>query len=174
MIEFPPIPEDNKILFFKRDRALFGFLSHFHPSPIIMDAVWWPTVEHFYQSHKSLDPRYYAEIRACETPGLAKRRATTPAPGKRDRGSWFFANNEMPRADWMEVKAGIMRRADMAKYVQNPDLAARLLATGVAEIVEDSPYDDYWGTGRDGAGQNWAGVIIMEVRDALREATPVA
>ena len=66
-----------------------------------------------------------------------------------------------------------MRRADMAKYVQNSDLAARLLATGDAEIIEDSPYDAHWGTGCDGAGENWAGRIIMEVRDFLRKDTVI-
>jgi hypothetical protein len=30
MIEFPAIPEDNRILFFRRDRVEFGFLSHFY------------------------------------------------------------------------------------------------------------------------------------------------
>jgi ribA/ribD-fused uncharacterized protein len=168
MVNTIEIPHDNRIMFFSRDRESFGFLSHFHPSPITLDGVDWPTVEHFYQSHKSLDPRYYAAIRACPTPGLAKRRAGTPAPERRDRGSWFFAENEMPRADWAEVKGDIMRRGDTAKYLQNANLAALLLATGDAEIIEDSPFDPYWGTGRDGLGENWAGRIIMEVRDALR------
>ena len=92
-------------------------------------------MEHYYQSHKSLDLRYRAAIRAYETPALAKRRAATPALDRRDRGSWFFAHNKKPRQDWPEVKAAIMRRADFVKYSQNPDLAARLLATGSAEIV---------------------------------------
>jgi ribA/ribD-fused uncharacterized protein len=70
-----------------------------------------------------------------------------------------------------EVKLDIMRRADRAKYEQNPELAAMLLATGNAEIVEDAPNDLFWGTGPDGTGANWAGRVLMEVRESLRAAT---
>ncbi len=167
-IDFPTPPSDGRILFFKRDREAFGFLSHFHPSPIVLDGDTWPTVEHWYQTQKSFDPRYRAAIHAAPTPGKAKQLAAVPLPPKPDRGSWFLANGEVPRPDWYTVKADLMRRADTAKYAQNPDLAARLLATGTAEIVEDSPYDDFWGVGADGQGANWAGRILMEVREALR------
>jgi ribA/ribD-fused uncharacterized protein len=172
MVAYAPIPADNRILFFRRDRDAFGFLSHFYPSPIVLDDMEWPTVEHFYQAHKSLDPRYQAAIRACDTPSLAKRRAATPGPGRKDRGSWFFETGKMPRPDWALVKADIMRRADLAKYSQNLNLADRLLATDDAEIIEDTRSDAFWGQGRDGAGENWAGRIIMEVRDALRRGMP--
>lgn len=170
-MQFPVIPEDNRILFFRRDRFDFGFLSHFHRSPMIIDSVDWPTVEHFYQAHKSLDRRYYLAIRACATPGHAKRRAAAPSVGGRDRGSWFVEKGQMPRPDWDEVKADIMRRADREKYRQNPDLASRLLATADAEIIEDTSNDAYWGIGRDGGGQNRAGRILMEVRQALCAGT---
>jgi len=165
--EFPPLPEDGRVLFFSRDRAEFGFLSHFHPSPIVIDGVDWPTVEHFYQSQKSLDPRYYAAVRACATPNMAKRLATVPAPGQVDQGSWFLAKRKSPRPDWEEIKLNVMRRADTAKYLQNPDLARRLLATETAELVEDAKHDVFWGIGREGTGANWAGRIIMEVRAKL-------
>jgi predicted NAD-dependent protein-ADP-ribosyltransferase YbiA (DUF1768 family) len=54
---FAAVPPDGRILYFARDRAAFGFLSHFHPSPIALDGETWPTVEHFYQAQKSDDPR---------------------------------------------------------------------------------------------------------------------
>lgn len=166
----PPIPPDGRILFFRRDRPDFGFLSHFHAAPITLDGERWPTVEHYYQFHKSFDPRYRQAIRDCATPGEAKQLSACPDPSRKAaaRKSWFLTNGEWPRDDWMVVKRDIMRRADRAKYDQHPDLAARLLATGDAEIVEDSPHDDFWGIGRDGAGANWAGRILMEVRAALR------
>lgn len=163
------VPPDNRILYFSRDRARFGFLSHFYPSPITLDGEGWPTVEHYYQAQKSADPRYRAAIRAAVHPGLAKRLAAPPAAPRRiSRDSWFRRHGEQPRPDWHEVKLDIMRRADHAKFAQNADLAALLLATGDADLVEDSPGEPFWGTGQDGAGLNWAGRVLMEVRSQLR------
>ncbi|MFJ7440876.1 NADAR family protein [Methylorubrum thiocyanatum] len=165
---FPPLPGDGRVLFFIRDQHEFGFLSHFHPAEIELDGETWPTVEHWYQAQKSSDPRYREAIRSASTPGRAKRLAGMPVSSRRDHGSWFLANGLLPREDWEAVKRDLMRRADAAKYDQHRDLAARLLATGGAEIVEDSPHDAHWGIGRTGLGANWAGRILMEVRDGLR------
>jgi N-glycosidase YbiA len=166
--DWPPIPSDNRILYFDRDAAAFGFLSHFHPSPIVLDGLEWPTVEHYYQAQKSADPAYVEAIRAAYTPGRAKRLAAPPSAARRVSGqSWFRRNGALPRADWHEAKLDIMRRADLAKFGQNPDLAARLIATGDAQLIEDSPSEPFWGTGPDGTGLNWAGRVLMEVRVQL-------
>ena len=162
------IPSDNRILYYGRDRAHFRFLSHFHPSPITLDGEDWPTVEHYYQAQKSFDPAYRTAIRAAERPGQAKRLAAPPdTPSRFSKGSWFKKHAVPPRADWHEVKLDIMRRADRAKYQQNPDLAALLAATGSAELVEDSPSEPFWGIGTEGNGPNWAGRILMEIREEL-------
>jgi ribA/ribD-fused uncharacterized protein len=165
-----PIPQDNRILYFQRDREQFGFFSHFHPSPIVLDGETWPTVEHYFQSQRSEDPAYRQAIRKEESPGkvkhLSKSADDTTRGGK--RFSWFHRNHARPRADWAEVKLNVMRLADRAKFTQNPDLAALLLATGDSELIEDSPWDAFWGTGPDGNGLNWAGKILMEIRPLLR------
>ena len=163
------VPPDNRVLYFGRDRARFRFLSHFYPSPIVLEGEAWPTVEHYYQAQKSDDPEYKAAIRAATQPGLAKRLAAPPsAPRRISRDSWFRKNGKPPRADWHDVKLDIMRRADKAKFEQNADIAVLLLATGDAELIEDSPSEPFWGTGPDGLGLNWAGRILMEVRHQLR------
>jgi N-glycosidase YbiA len=74
----------------------------------------------------------------------------------------------LPRRDWAQVKRDIMLQADLAKYEQNPDLRQRLLATGNAELIEDSPFEPFWGIGPDGAGENQAGRVLMEVREYLQ------
>jgi len=162
------VPADNRILYFCRDRAGFRFLSHFYPSPIVLDGERWRTVEHYYQAQKSDDPAYRAAIREAVQPGRAKRLAAPPsAPRRVSKDSWFKASGQAPRPDWHEVKLGIMRVADRAKYEQNADLGAMLLETGNAELIEDSPSEPFWGTGPDGNGCNWAGRILMEVRQQL-------
>ena len=165
---FPQLPADGRILFHCRDRLAFGFLSHFHPAPIRLDGDMWPTVEHYYQAQKSFDPGYRAAILACPTPAEAKRRAAWSEPARRSqRRSWFHAEGVAPRADWAAVQRAVMYRADRAKFLQHAALAQRLLACGEAAIVEDSPHDPFWGSGRDGRGQNWAGRILMAVRAEL-------
>ena len=153
------IPDDNRILYFARDRAAFRFLSHFWPSPIRLDDERWATVEHYYQAQKSLDPAYREAVHQAATPEKAKRLSV----------SWFkAARGREPRGDWEAIKVDVMRHADAAKYRQNSDLAALLLATGDAELIEDSPHDAFWGTGKDGSGHNWAGRVLMKVRETLR------
>ncbi len=147
---------------------MFRFLSHFYPSPILLENELWPTVEHFYQTQKSHDPEYRLAIKAAVTPGMAKRLAAPPDPKSRaSKKSWFLSHGALPRPDWHEAKLDIMRRADSAKYFQNGDLASLLLSTGDAELVEDSPFEPFWGIGPDGNGLNWAGRVLMEVRDSL-------
>jgi ribA/ribD-fused uncharacterized protein len=165
----PAIPADGRILYFGRDREAFGFLSHFHPAPIELDGETWPTVEHYYQAQKSDDPAYRAAIRHAVSPGIAKRLAAPPdAPRRISQQSWFRRNAMRPREDWSDVKLDIMRRADWAKFAQHRALGDRLLATGSATLIEDSPFEPFWGHGKDGAGLNWAGRVLMEVRERLQ------
>ena len=140
------IPDDNRILYFARDRAAFRFLSHFFPAPIFMDGETWATVEHYYQAQKSHDPAYRQAIRDTLSPGMAKRLAAPPqAPRRVSAQSWFRKNGTLPRPDWHEVKLGIMRRADLVKFTHRGELGDALLATGDAELGEDSSSEPYLG-----------------------------
>lgn len=66
----------------------------------------------------------------------------------------------------------------LAKYQQNPDLIAELIATGNREIVEASQRDKVWGIGMSESnadiedkykwkGKNILGKILMRVRDHI-------
>lgn len=52
---------------------------------------------------------------------------------------------------------------------QHAELAAMLLATGDAKLVERTENDAYWGDGGDGSGRNMLGRILEEVRAELRD-----
>jgi N-glycosidase YbiA len=170
-IHAPAIPPDNRILYFARERDQFRFLSHFYPSPILLDGETWPTVEHYFQAQRSADPAYRQAIRDAQRPGDAKRLSASPdRPGKASKRSWFRLHHALPRADWEDVQLEIMRRADRAKFTQNPELGSLLLATGNAELIEDSLSEPFWGIGPDGAGPNWAGRVLMEIRAELLAA----
>ncbi len=168
----PPLPADGRVLFYRRDRAAFGFLSNFHPAAVALDGEHWPTVEHYYQAQKSPDPGYRAAVRSAASPGQAKRLGAAPdGPRRVSQRSWFRRHGRQPRADWDAVKVDVMRKAVRAKFAQHPTLAERLLATTPAELVEDSTTDAFWGVGVDGRGQNWLGRVLMEVRSELGETS---
>jgi predicted NAD-dependent protein-ADP-ribosyltransferase YbiA (DUF1768 family) len=116
MTEFGNIPDDGRILFFRRDRETFGFLSHFHPAVLLIDGEAWPSAEHFYQAQKSDNPAYREAIRAAAHPNHAKRLAASPdAPSRIGRGAWFKRNGVRPRPDWAAVTREVIRAADGAQ-----------------------------------------------------------
>lgn len=54
------------------------------------------------------------------------------------------------------------------KFSVYPQLAELLLSTGSAELVEASPVDAFWGSGRDGQGSNYLGKHLMTLREHMR------
>lgn len=74
------------------------------------------------------------------------------------------------RPDWEAVKDQCMRVVVMQKFLQNPGLAAKLLDTGHAELIEHTVNDSYWGDGgQPSKGKNMLGTILMETREKLRQ-----
>lgn len=132
-----------------------GWLSNFYPSPFKRLNLRYPTVEHYFQSKKFEGTRFEYYILSLETP------AETAREGKR---------RDLPlRKDWEDIKDEIMYKAIFHKFVSNGDLSELLLKTGEEELVEISPYDSYWGVGRNGKGKNRLGILLMQFRKELRE-----
>lgn len=142
----------NPIFFFRKNKP-FSELSNFAPFGFEADGVPWATVEHFFQAQKFDDPAYRERIRSARSPLDAKTLGQT---------------RKIPiRPDWESVKESVMKRALRLKF-QNPQLRSLLLSTKARPLVEDSPYDRYWGAGRDGKGKNRLGILLMEIRDEIR------
>ncbi len=132
-------------------RGEFKFLSNFHPSPILVDARWWPTLEHSYQGAKTTDIGEQESIRHCSTPGQAKRMGMTVAL----------------RPDWEEVKLDTMYCLLHRKF-SDPYIRRQLLLTGDCWLEEGNTWGDtFWGVCR-GCGENWLGVLLMLVRGEIR------
>ena len=73
------------------------------------------------------------------------------------------------RKDWEEIKIQVMCDVVKTKFVQNPDLAKKLLDTGDEYLAEVNNWGDrFWGV-CEGTGKNYLGIIIMQVRDAIRK-----
>lgn len=87
---------------------------------------------------------------------------------------------------WERNRREVVKRGNLAKFGQNPQLMEFLLGTEDKVLVEASPKDTIWGIGlaEDAAevcnprlwkGENLLGFTLMEVRDMLRgrfEASP--
>lgn len=81
---------------------------------------------------------------------------------------------------WEQECFAIMVKGCLQKFLQNPDLKEKLLATDDLVLVEASPHDTIWGIGMDEnhpdatnpkkwLGLNLLGLVLMEVRLLLRE-----
>jgi len=145
---------NGAIHFYHSDQP-WGELSNFSRHAVFIQGRVWPTVEHFYQAQKFTDIPHGESIRCCETPILAKIRATA-------------LTEEHRHLDWPTVKEAVMLEGLRAKFSQHPDLAKLLLSSGDRLLVEHTRNDTYWGDGGDGSGKNRLGHLLMQVRTELR------
>lgn len=145
----------KEIRFYKKDDP-YGWMSNFHRAVIDIGGIIYQTSEHYYQSRKAIDGTYIDWIVKAPTPHLAFKAARCLKP-------------EDIRSDWDNIKVNVMEKALRAKFMQHPDLAKKLLRTGDAILIEDSPVDSFWGCGKDGKGQNMLGKLLMNIRETLRE-----
>ncbi len=143
----------NAITSFKDE---YAFLSNFHPSPIIVVGIEYPTVEHAYQAAKTRDADLKRQIASIPTPGRAKR----------------FGRKLELRAGWEAFKIDVMRTLIQAKFDQHPDLEDMLDKTYPAQLIEGNNWGDtFWGVCR-GKGENWLGRLLMEYRDRIYNEEP--
>jgi ribA/ribD-fused uncharacterized protein len=139
---------------FNRLKDPYGEFSNFYPISIDIDSKEYKSSEHYYQSKKYEDTKWEDHVRSQEKPYEAARE------GRR---------KDLPlREDWEDVKVLVMRRILIAKFKRIEYMRNLLLSTGNAEIVEYSDKDYFWGRGKDGAGYNMLGKLLMEMREEIK------
>jgi ribA/ribD-fused uncharacterized protein len=132
----------------------YGCFSNFSRHGFELGGRYWPTAEHYFQAQKFAGTEYAEHVARARTPKEAAARGRSRA---------------VPlRPDWEAVKDGVMRAAVRRKFEAQADIRAVLLGTGDQDLLENAPGDYYWGCGADGSGRNMLGLILMEVRAALR------
>lgn len=125
----------------------YRFLSNFSSEGGIK-----PTVEHHYQAWKAIYPEEYWEVLAASTPGKAKK----------------LGRKVLLKPDWEDIKLQVMLDFLMVKF-DEPNVKAKLLATGDAKLIEGNTWGDtYWGQ-VNGKGENWLGLTLEMVRDICRK-----
>lgn len=165
---------------FYTTKGKYGCFSNFSNDTFKYVDLIWQTSEHAFQAMKFYPKRMDAVelIHATKSPKLAAQIGRDRKyPLRQDWDSWHglsstFSNVNDSRALKLEpaiwrVKDMIMYEVLKEKFQQNPYIAKTLLETEKEDIVEDSAIDSYWGWGKDHAGQNKLGRILMLVRDWL-------
>lgn len=136
-------------------RGQHEFLSNFYvfENPIYDEfRLDYLTVENAYQAHKTTDKRERMRIRHLP-PGKAKTEGRKL--GIRD--------------DWEEIKVVVMLGFLTQKFLYNPDLRRKLLATKGNDLIEGNNWHDYfWGVCA-GRGDNHLGKLLMGLRKTFRE-----
>ena len=137
----------------------YRFLSNFFLAPVTYDGRIWPSSEHAYQAMKTEDKTAQESIRHMKKPGEAKRAGKIVTL----------------RPYWNGLRELTMLEIVRAKFSQNADLAAKLIATGDAELIEGNTWhDNFFGDCscprcKEVQGKNVLGKVLMQVRKELKE-----
>lgn len=132
-------------------RDKYRFLSNFYPCNVKWHDIVFPSVEHAFQAAKCANPEDYVRFLHV-TAGQAKR----------------IGRSVALRSDWESVKLNIMKNLLRSKFSQ-PELKAKLLATGTEELLEGNHWGDtFWGVDETTlTGENHLGKLLMEIRTEL-------
>jgi len=152
------LDNDRQVLFYEQD---FYVLSNFSSFNLESDGITFATSEAAYHWEK-----FATEEDDVERNGIACR--IMEAPSAHEAFKVAEQWKHLRRADWDDVKVGIMREILRAKADQHEYVRRKLLATGDRELIENSWRDDFWGWGPNRDGQNMLGKLWMEVRAELR------
>ena len=140
----------------------YFFLSNMYPCTIRLNNITFPSAEHAFQAFKCVNAEDFNKILNCKSSRLARK----------------LGRRVKLRSDWERVKDQIMFEVVKAKFMQNLDLANKLINTYPKILVEGNTWKDtYWGVDlfrhneeyKYGYyGRNKLGEILMQVRDLLR------
>jgi ribA/ribD-fused uncharacterized protein len=151
----------------KEFRGRKYFLSNFYSRDNLMvyNGITYNSSEAAFQAQKTPDKELQLMASKMKPLDVKKAFGPTGLPG--------FPHFQL-RSDWESVKFDIMLDVLRAKFLQNRDLAEKLLSTGDAELIEGNNWhDNLWGNCTcpkciNKAGRNCLGLALMQVRSELR------
>jgi len=142
---------DHRIIDSFTAAAGYAYLSNFYLSTIYIDGKPYATVEHAYQSHKTVDESSRDLIRRSKSPAEAKK----------------LGRSLILREDWEQVKVPLMK-SFLQKKFESPFLRPLLIATENSELIYSNTWNDrFWGICR-GTGLNCLGKLLMQLREEIK------
>jgi len=162
--------DKTPIKFFRRGKY-FEF-SNFYPIDVKIDGKIWQSTEHYYQAMKFKNKEYMEHIRNARTPYIAfcmGRQKYPQGKNYKDVNVIIKKYKKIVKFDtkWDINKIKIMVHAVKEKFKQNKKLKKLLIGTGNRKLIENSPYDKYWGQNNKGIGKNMLGKILMKLRNKI-------
>ena len=149
----------QEIRFYRASEKPYGAFSNLHRREVEFEGEVFPTSEHAYQAGKARKPEVRAWLMSAPSPALL-------AMAAHGLYYWDIAPG------WAKTKFARMREVLRAKFTQHADLRELLFSTGEARLVESATVDNevnrLWGE-VNGSGRNMLGVMLMELRDDLRQ-----
>jgi ribA/ribD-fused uncharacterized protein len=148
----------KEIRFYRASEKPYGVFSNLYRRSIEFEGRTYATSEHAYQAGKARKEEVRDWLMAAPSPALL-------AMAAHGLYQWDIA------PDWSKTKFDRMRAVLMAKFTQHADLAAILLETKDAVLIETATVDNavnrLWGEVPGKGGKNMLGVMLMEVRGQL-------
>jgi len=146
----PVLPVKEAQITIPEFQGQYRFLSNFWNCPVTYNNITFLNAEAAYQAQKCPDRMLeFVNLSAFEAKKLSHKVALV--------------------SSWDNIKTQIMADIVYQKFLQNPELRDKLLATNDAYLVEGNNWKDtYWGI-CNGVGENWLGRILMIVRHALKQ-----
>ena len=156
--------ETEDFVFFWREGSPF---SQWHPAKFKVDDLEFNCAEQYMM---------YSKAKAAKNDAIAEMILT-----ERDPRAQKGYGRQIPEFDgemWEKKREEVVKKGNMAKFSQNPDLQAKLVETYPKTLVEASPVDHIWGIGLSAydndartketwKGLNLLGKILTEVRDDI-------
>ena len=134
--------------------TLWSYLSPFSAHQIDIWGEHFATVEHAYQASRIKHGPEREAIKSTQSPKDAWR-----------EGQKYKNDPLLQVLDFN--KDAVMEELMRAKLAQHGDIADILRESGDSELLKVYDTDYYWGTGKDGSGENRMGKLWMKLRAEL-------
>ena len=149
------IEQRNIIKFYRATKYGYGFLSCLYKKVMFFEGREFPSAEYAYQFAKFKDETVREWAMEAPKPHLLAILA-------HGLFSWDIVSN------WSEIKVQRMYNVLCAKF-SDRELMYKLLDTGDSFLIENSKSDAFWGIGKNQKGKNMLGVLLMRVREEIKE-----
>lgn len=153
--------QSDEIRFYPSNEKPYGAFSNLSKWEVEFEGVMYRTAEHAYQAGKARKEAVREWILAAPSPSLVAMAA---------HGLYYW--DIVP--GWSKRKFERMKAILVQKYTQHESLKTLLLSTGDKRLVESATVDNEvnrtWGE-VNGKGKNMLGILLMEVREEMRQDT---